>query len=78
MAFYVDVKADYIRPANPYTVTPVRLAIQTCEKTCKKFALNVSRHDNADYHYENINAASNCWKQKFHICYGVSHCVTEQ
>ena len=35
-------------PANPDTVTPVRLAIQTCEKTCKKFALNVLRHDNAD------------------------------
>ena len=36
------------RPANPDTVTPVRLALQTCEKTCKKFASNVSRHDNAD------------------------------
>ena len=38
----------YGRPANPDTGTPVRLAIQTCEKTCKKFASNVSPHDNAD------------------------------
>ena len=38
----------YTRPANPDTVTPVRLAIKTCEKTCKKFVSNVSRHDDAD------------------------------
>ena len=43
-----DRHAMTVRPANPDTVTPVRLAIQTCEKTCKKFASNVSRHDNAD------------------------------
>ena len=38
----------YTRPANPDMATPVSMAIKTCEKTCKKFASQVSRHDNAD------------------------------
>ena len=36
------------RPANPDTTTPVSMALKTCEKTCKKLASQVSRHDNAD------------------------------
>ena len=37
-----------MKPANPDTTTPVSMVLKTCEKICKKFASQVSRHDNAD------------------------------